>query len=81
MNATVKLFALARQLAAADSVTVALPSAATVADLREALARQVPALAELMPHALFAVNARYAANGDAIPPDADLACIPPVSGG
>jgi molybdopterin converting factor small subunit len=81
MKANVKVFALARQLAGRDSLAVDLPPAATVADLRRALAEQYPALAGLVAHALFAVNTEYASDGTRILPGADLACIPPVSGG
>jgi molybdopterin converting factor small subunit len=81
MNATVKVFALARQLAGRESLAVDLPPAATVADLRRAIADQHPALADLVAHALFAVNAEYAADTTPISAGADLACIPPVSGG
>ena len=81
MKATVRVFALARQLAGQESLVVDLPSAATVADLRQAIADQHPALADLVAHALFAVNAQYASDATPIPAAADLACIPPVSGG
>lgn len=81
MNASVRVFALARQLTGQESLAVDLPPGATVADLRRAMAEQHPALADLVAHALFAVNAQYAADATPIPADADLACIPPVSGG
>ena len=81
MKATVKVFALARQLAGQAALAVDLPPGATVADLRRAIADQHPALANLVAQALFAVNADYASDATSIPPDADLACIPPVSGG
>ena len=81
MKATVRVFALARQLAGQESLAVDLPPGATVADLRRAIAEQYPALADLVAHALFAVNADYASDATPIPAGADLACIPPVSGG
>jgi len=81
MRTIVRVFALARQLVGQDAVAVDLPPAATVAELRKALADQHPALAGLVPHALFAVNAQYAPDASAIPPGAEVALIPPVSGG
>ena len=81
MKATVRVFALARQLAGQDQIQVDLPPEATVGDLRRAIAEQFPALAALSAQALFAVNADYAADHTQIPAGADLACIPPVSGG
>jgi sulfur-carrier protein len=77
----VKLFAAARQAADREAVPIDLPDAATVADLRAAIARQFPALDATARHSLFAVNNRYADNATVIPPDAEIACIPPVSGG
>lgn len=82
MNATVKMFALARQVAGSESLVVVLPAAeATVADLRQAIAHQYPALAPLVARAVFAVNQEYADDSTPLPAGADLACIPPVSGG
>ena len=81
MKATVKVFALVRQLAGQETLAVDLPPGATVADLRRVIAEQHPALADLVAHALFAVNADYASDATPIPARADLACIPPVSGG
>jgi molybdopterin synthase catalytic subunit/molybdopterin synthase sulfur carrier subunit len=52
-----------------------------VADLRRQLATACPELASLLPHVLIAVNAQYAGDDTVIPAGAELACIPPVSGG
>jgi molybdopterin converting factor small subunit len=38
-------------------------------------------LAVVLRHAMFAVNTDYAADDTVIPPRAEVACIPPVSGG
>jgi molybdopterin converting factor subunit 1 len=77
----VLLFALARQLAGAEYIDVELSQQATVGELRRRLAETCPALAELAPHVLFAVNAEYAADSVAIAAGSEVACIPPVSGG
>ena len=81
MKVRVKLFAVARQRAGRDSVEVELPVAATVRQLRGALVEQFPLLADVIPHVRFAVNSEYAADASAIPAAADVALIPPVSGG
>lgn len=81
MTVQVRLFAAARQLAQCELLELDLPPAATVAELRAALGRRVPALEQLLPHVLFAVNAEYASDQTRIPEAAELACIPPVSGG
>jgi molybdopterin synthase catalytic subunit/molybdopterin synthase sulfur carrier subunit len=81
MKIVVQLFAGAHQLAGQRQVEVELAPAATVGQLRTALAATCPALAPLLPHALFAINAQYATDEVALPPAAEIACIPPVSGG
>jgi molybdopterin converting factor subunit 1 len=81
MNARVRLFAVARQLAGSDSVEVDLPGGATVSDLRNAIQDQFPELAHVIRHVAFAINTEYAQDETRIPDDAEIACIPPVSGG
>ena len=77
----VKLFAVARQIAGADRVDLTLADGATVADLREALLAQLPALRPMGALLRFAVNSEYASDAQAISSGAEIACIPPVSGG
>lgn len=81
MRVQVRLFAVARQLAGSASIGLDLPEAATVCDLRAALAAQVPGLSAAVKYLQFAINADYATDATPIPPDAEIACIPPVSGG
>ena len=81
MKVTVKLFAAAKQRAGTDAVEVELPHSATVANLRTALAEQHPNLASLLPHARLAINSDYASDQAVIPAAAEIAIIPPVSGG
>lgn len=77
----VRLFAVARQLAGADHVEVSLPANASVGSLRAALAAACPSIAHVLPYALFSVNAEYAQDTQILPEVAEVACIPPVSGG
>jgi molybdopterin converting factor subunit 1 len=81
MKLCVKLFAVARQRAGCDSIQVELPASATIRQLRGAIVEQYPPLADVVPHARFALNSDYAADSAAIPPAAEVAIIPPVSGG
>ena len=81
MNVRVRLFAVARQAAGRDSVEIELPEGATIADLRDRLAIEVPPLSGLLPHMMFAIDAQYVPLGTVLRPGADVACIPPVSGG
>jgi molybdopterin converting factor subunit 1 len=81
MKVRVKLFAVARQRVGDDSVEIELPAGASVSQLRHALAESYPSLADVLPHVRFAVNSEYAADSQPIPAAADVAVIPPVSGG
>lgn len=81
MTVHVRLFALARQIAGRPEVTLELAEPATVGALKRALADAYPALAPLLPNLMIAVAAEYAGDATAIPPGAEVAAIPPVSGG
>jgi molybdopterin converting factor subunit 1 len=76
-----RLFALARERAGKAEVVLELPERANVAHLRHALGEAYPSLRPLLPHLMIAVNAEYADERTLIPPGAELAAIPPVSGG
>lgn len=81
MMIRVKLFAAAKQLAKAESIEMELPDPVTVLALRTAIGERYPQLAHVVKHAMIAINREYAGNAMPIPPDAEVACIPPVSGG
>ena len=76
---TILLFGHARELAAADRLTVA--DAATVGELRHALIAACPGLARLAARSQIAVNLELQPDTSTIPADAELALVPPVSGG
>lgn len=81
MNVRIRLFAVAKQLAGADSIDVEVIDGGSVADLRRSMVERYPQLAPLAPHILFAIGSSYADDATKIPVNADVACIPPVSGG
>lgn len=81
MNVKVKLFAAARDLAGQREVAVDLSANATIGDLRRRLLEQIPPLAPLLSHAMFAVDAEYVSDDAPIHEQEEIACIPPVSGG
>jgi molybdopterin synthase catalytic subunit len=81
MRVTVKLFAGARHTAGADAIQVELTEEATVGTLRVALADQHPQLASLVARSLLAVGEEYAGEETPLKADAEIALIPPVSGG
>jgi len=77
----VRLFARARDLAGADVVAVDLPAGATVRDLRRRLAEVHPYLAGLLERCAVAVDNEFADDKLPLPPGAEVAVLPPVSGG
>jgi molybdopterin converting factor subunit 1 len=81
MTFEVRLFARAKDLAGAESVRVELPQGATVADLRRRLAAERPALAGLLKRCAIAVNDEFAEDALTLPHPAEVAVLPPVSGG
>ncbi len=81
MKVTVKLFAAARDLAGQEEISVKLSAGATIGELRLRLSKDCPPLAPLLPHAMFAVDAEYVPEDAPVPKNAEIACIPPVSGG
>jgi molybdopterin converting factor subunit 1 len=81
MKVRVLLFARARDLAGRDMVEVEIPAGATVADLRERLGSALPGLKGFVQRCVVAVGGEYAAEGDEVREGAEVALIPPVSGG
>lgn len=80
MAITVLYFGGARDAAgAAREVLAAAP--ATVGDLRRALAAARPALARVLVRCRIAVDQEFAGDGEPIPDGAEVAVVPPVSGG
>jgi molybdopterin converting factor subunit 1 len=77
----IRLFARARDLAGADTLEVDLPAGATVGELRRRLAGRHPALTRLLEHCAFAVNNEFVDDSRALSPTAEIALLPPVSGG
>jgi molybdopterin converting factor subunit 1 len=77
----IHLFAGAKDLAGADTLTVELTEGATVADLFNVLCRNQPRLAALLEHSAVAVNAELARPDLRLTPKDEIALLPPVSGG
>jgi molybdopterin converting factor subunit 1 len=81
MRVCVCLFARARDLAGTDRMMIELPAGATVGDLRRRLAEERPALAGLLEHSALAVGDEFADDDTPVPAEAEVALLPPVSGG
>lgn len=77
----VLLFAAAREFAGTDRLQIELLADSTVGDLRSAVACQVPELTRVLPQSRIAVNREFADDTMVIPHGAEVALIPPVSGG
>jgi molybdopterin converting factor subunit 1 len=81
MTVSVQLFARARELMGAATVSVELPSRATVGDLRKQLEADHLQLRSLLEKSALAVNNEFAEDSTLIPFEAEIALLPPVSGG
>jgi molybdopterin converting factor subunit 1 len=77
----VRLFARARDLAGSATLRVELPEGATVADLRCRFASDHPALAGLLQRCAIAVDGDFAEDTRILVENAEIAVLPPVSGG
>jgi molybdopterin synthase catalytic subunit len=81
VTVTVLCFAQARERVGRSSVTLELPAGSRVADALSALERAHPGFAELRPHLAVAVDQRLAGVDRELADGAELALLPPVSGG
>ena len=81
MNVRVRLFAAVRDAAGCPWLDIELPEGADVAQLRSARALRLPEISDLIGRAMFALGNRYATDTEKVTPNADVALIPPVSGG
>jgi molybdopterin converting factor subunit 1 len=77
----VRLFARARELASAEAIEVTLPAGATVRELRRRIGEAFPALTGLLERSALAVNDEFAEDAMIVPLGAEVAVLPPVSGG
>jgi molybdopterin synthase catalytic subunit len=80
MPVRVLYFAAAREAAGASQEE--LPEApSTVRALRAALAARHPSLGRLLPRCRIAVDEEFVADDAPVPPEAEVAVVPPVAGG
>jgi molybdopterin synthase catalytic subunit len=77
----VLFFATLKDRMGTKQKTIELPDEARVAELKSALAQSYPELAPVLDSALVSVNQEFAFDEDPVPPDAEVAMFPPVSGG
>ncbi len=79
LSVTVRCFAAVRDLLGCERLEVPLAAGATVAALREELARRAPDLASL--RVAYAVNRAYVREDHVLQQGDEVALIPPISGG
>lgn len=80
MRVEVRLYAVCRERAGSDRITVSLAEP-SLAGLRAAIAAEHPALAPLLGVTRIAINREFAEENQRIAEGDELALIPPVSGG
>ncbi len=81
MEVSLRLFASLRELVGRSDLRLALGEGATVSDLRERLAADYPATRDLLSRVVFAVDDEYVPAERPLHDGAEVAAIPPVSGG
>jgi molybdopterin converting factor subunit 1 len=74
-------FATLRDRAGTKSMELDVPVDLTVEGLKDKISKEYPNLKESMKSVLITINREYAFDEAVIPPNAELAMFPPVSGG
>jgi molybdopterin converting factor subunit 1 len=78
---TVLFFATLRDKAGTKNLELDLAPGATVRTVKDAVIRHFPGVQETIEHCLTSVNHEYSEDSTEIPPNAEVAFFPPVSGG
>jgi molybdopterin synthase catalytic subunit/molybdopterin synthase sulfur carrier subunit len=78
---SIRLFAMLREAAGCDTITVEAAPGIGATALMAAIAEHHPALADFLPACRLAVGCAFVRDGEAIDTSAEIALIPPVSGG
>jgi len=81
MRVKIFFFAILSEYVGAKTVELVVPAGTTVAMLKELLVKKYPKMASAQKSIMAAVNREYAAGEQIIPPEAEIAFFPPVSGG
>jgi len=74
-------FATIRDRAGTKSMELEIPADMTILGLKEKLSADFPTLKESMKSVLITINREYAFDEAVVPPNAEVAMFPPVSGG
>ena len=74
-------FATLRDRAGTKSMELNIPADLTIEGLKDKISNEFPNLKDSMSSVLITINREYAFDEAVIPPDAEIAMFPPVSGG
>lgn len=74
-------FATLRDRAGTKSMELEISDELTIQGLKDELAHDYPNLAQSMKSVLVTINREYAFDEAVVPPNAEIALFPPVSGG
>ena len=81
MRIRVLFFARARELAGKEHLELAIEDGDSLRHVVSALSESLPQLGAYLPSCRFAVNEEFSGLDDRVPDGAEVAVIPPVSGG
>ncbi|MGB2956690.1 MAG: molybdopterin converting factor subunit 1 [Anaerolineales bacterium] len=81
MNLTVRFFATLKDRVGASTVKIDVPAAASVESLLSTLVKEYPALEDLLPSVIVAVNQKFSDPDQVLSPGDEIVVFPPVSGG
>lgn len=74
-------FATIRDRAGTKSLEIDVPADLTILGLKEKLSADYPELKDSLKSVLITINREYAFDEAIVPPNAEIALFPPVSGG
>jgi molybdopterin converting factor subunit 1 len=81
MRVKLLFFATLRDRAGMKSLELEIPEGMTVQELKQRISADYPNLKQSMETVLISVNKEYAFDEAVLPPNAEVAMFPPVSGG
>lgn len=81
MKVTILFFATLKEAAGCSPLILDIPEGTSISALKELLTASYPQLQPLLNRCLTTINRKFASTKENIPPDAEVAFFPPVSGG
>jgi molybdopterin converting factor subunit 1 len=81
MRVKILFFATLRDYVGEKILELEFPEGATVANLKESLCKNYPKMIPAQNSIIAAINREFATDEQVIPPGAEIALFPPVSGG